>query len=507
MTRLVALCLVSTLLWASTATSQVRRFAVVVGNDVGDDDEAPLQYAERDARRVADVLAKRAGVAAEDLTLLLGPTADRVTAALSGVAERIRIADEALLYVYYSGHAGPGSLHLSGTRLPLSALTTGAADAGAKVAIVIVDACRSGTLVQLKGGVVDEPFEIRAEDRLESSGLAIIASSAATEDAQESKRLRGGIFTHHLITGLIGAADATADRRVTLNELYRYVYAQTIRTTTATKFVQHPAYKFALEGRQDVVVTTLEDDEAGRLALERAGSYVILRDDAVVAELEARADTAVLLTPGDYLVRRRQAGRVDEAAVTVSRGATTTVGRRAMRRLTSGQIARRGQGDAGWGVGLGSELSGPVLGTDLTAFGLLSGRVELPVVTLQLRARYGRASVSPDAAVTAQETLGADLAAVRLFDVHHRLGLGPGVRLGIDWIRQRVRDRPDRDQAVGRVAGLLRVEAVLLPALVLTLDGGADLMIVEQQADPAAASEIRAEVTPFGSLGLTVLFD
>jgi len=102
-----------------------------------------------------------------------------------------------VLFVYFSGHADVSSLHLGDSRLSFQRLKELAAGVGADVNVLVVDACRSGGLTRVKGATPAEPFEIKAEDRLDSLGLAIITSSAAGEDAQESERLSGGIFTHH----------------------------------------------------------------------------------------------------------------------------------------------------------------------------------------------------------------------------------------------------------------------------------------------------------------------
>ncbi|MEZ4468640.1 MAG: caspase family protein, partial [bacterium] len=240
------------LLWAGAAFGEAR-FAVVIGANRGEADEVVLRFAERDAARFADVLTGFAGVPEEHLTLLKGRDAGRVQAAFAPLAGRIAAAGaaghETVLFVYYSGHADAQALHLGGSRLPLAGLKGLVDAAGATVAVLVVDACRSGALTRVKGAAPAEPFEIHAEDRLASEGTAIIASSAAGEDAQESDQLEGGVFSHHLIAGLLGAADATGDRVVSLSEAYRYAYAETLRTTSRARFVQHPTYDFRLRGR------------------------------------------------------------------------------------------------------------------------------------------------------------------------------------------------------------------------------------------------------------------
>ena len=51
-------------------------------------------------------------------------------------------------------------------------------------------------------------------------GDVYITSTGPNEPAQEWEALGGGLFTHHLLSGLRGAADRDTDGRVTLFEAY-----------------------------------------------------------------------------------------------------------------------------------------------------------------------------------------------------------------------------------------------------------------------------------------------
>jgi hypothetical protein len=53
------------------------------------------------------------------------------------------------------------------------------------------------------------------------------------------------VFTHYLLQGLKGAADANGDKVVTINEAYSYVYE---RTKAETEGAQHPQFEGAVEG-------------------------------------------------------------------------------------------------------------------------------------------------------------------------------------------------------------------------------------------------------------------
>ena len=103
----------------AAALAQVERYAVVVGNDVGEPPDVPLRYAEMDAARMVSVLQEVGGVRPENTVLLQGKDADTVRRALIAVNERVRTAGRpTVLLVYYSGHADAGALHLGGSSSP-----------------------------------------------------------------------------------------------------------------------------------------------------------------------------------------------------------------------------------------------------------------------------------------------------------------------------------------------------------------------------------------------------
>ncbi len=319
------------LLLACPASAATVRYALVVGADRGDDQDGPLEYAERDASRVADVLTRMGGVSPENLVLLRAPDAAEVRRVLATLDRRIA-AEKArdpssvgLLLTYYSGHADSYALHLGSSELPFKELRTAIATSAAEVAVLVVDACRSGGLTRVKGATRAKPFEMSVDDQLQSSGFAIITSSAAGEDAQESSRLRGGIFTHHLLNGLHGAADVSADQRVTLSEAFRYAATQTLRTTSRLRYIQHPTYQFRIRGKQELVLTWLRAAAGwARLRLRTSGHYMVIErnaDGVVLSDLDAEDRTELLLPEGRYLVRRRGSDAVHEANVDLDGGA------------------------------------------------------------------------------------------------------------------------------------------------------------------------------------------
>jgi len=78
----------------------------------------------------------------------------------------------------------------------------------------------------------------------------VLTSSAADELALESREIRGSFFTHHLVSGLRGTADASGDGRITLSEAYQYAFDHTLTATASTGIRQHPGYEYPQQSRR-----------------------------------------------------------------------------------------------------------------------------------------------------------------------------------------------------------------------------------------------------------------
>ncbi len=304
---LAALLLLST----AAAGEKERRWAFVIGENRGLAAEEPLRFAEDDARRVLEVFEEVGGVGASQAVSVLGADAAKVRTAIFQFGARL--ANEAgpadRLVVYASAHGSDGTLHLNGTELPLRELVDFVQKAPVGVGVLVIDSCRSGALTRLKGLKPEEGPAVRVE-AAELEGRVLITASGADEYAQESDSLGSSYFTHHLVTGLRGAADSSRDGRVTLEEAYAWAFARTLESTFASSGgLQRPAFKVDLRGRGELVLTepggaqgklTLGVQAPGRWLVVHAGS------GAVLAEVEKGDGPATLaLAPGSYRVRLR----------------------------------------------------------------------------------------------------------------------------------------------------------------------------------------------------------
>jgi uncharacterized caspase-like protein len=341
-----------------------RRFALVVGEPDGGGGTVRLRYAERDARRIHAILTQVGGVPAENARLLLDASAGAVRRALAELSAATGAAkaagDRTLLVVYYSGHARDGALRLGNGRLPLDELRAELEKAPADVRIGLLDSCRSGAIVRTKGVRPAPTFDVATGPGEGPSGLVLIASSASDEDSQESDAVGASWFTHHLASGLLGSADTSGDRRVTLAEAYAYAYARTVGSTASSSAgVQHPVFLYDLGGAGDVVLTDLTPLSGGLLFPAAAeGLYVVLdRSGRAVAEVAKSpgVERRIALSPGKYTVKKRLA---DEsgllvASVGVGDGALPVEDAR-MDRVALDRDPQKGYGGARWAVVAGA---------------------------------------------------------------------------------------------------------------------------------------------------------
>ena len=327
--------------------------AVVVGADRGLDGEVPLRWAEREARAFHTLLLELGRVRPSDARLLTGRSADELRDVFSLLGRRIAdlraAGGEVQLLFYYSGHASATALHLDGERLPLRELRASLAGTEAHAVVAFVDACKSGALVRRKGLEVLPPFELRADGLTKTRGRVLVTSSAAAEVSVEADELEGSVFSHYLLSGLRGDADADGDGRVELREAYAHAYHGTVRRTAESPLgTQHPSYDFDMSGSGDVVLTWLDQAEA-RLTVGpgMAGSYLIVAKYSrrVVAELTVGPDEekTLALPAQSYIVKKRAEGGYLTGEVNLLWGGTHTLAASDLVFVAYADVARKGE--------------------------------------------------------------------------------------------------------------------------------------------------------------------
>jgi hypothetical protein len=394
----LVLALMTALVAQAAGADQPRRMALLVGNNVGSGTRPPLRYAEQDANRLGRLLIELGGFQADDVQVVTAGTLTKVLLAVVDLRARVAAARaqgrHTVVLFYFSGHSDGEMLEIGREGWRFSDLRQGLSGLGAEVRVAIIDSCRSGTLLARKGGIPGPPFDIRFLDDLATSGEAVLTSSAADEAALESRELRGSIFSHHLISGLRGAADTSGDGRVTLNEAYRHAFVNTLLATSATlNGPQHPGYDYSISGRGELVLTEVAAPGA-LLHLPSSFERILVTDGerrTLMAELTSTSANRIALPPGHYFIQARRQGQAFQARVSLSRGE--------IRSLAEPELAARPEADVGakGGALLGDDAVGGRGGAHLAAtvgLGVLQAAAEtlpaVPSVRMALRGGMGR---------------------------------------------------------------------------------------------------------------------
>ncbi|MFO0595067.1 MAG: hypothetical protein U0228_07180 [Myxococcaceae bacterium] len=306
------------------------RLLLAFGSDLGDPDEAPLSHAEEDAQRLRDLFTELGSVESSRALVLRRAAADKVRerfAELQGRVAELKAAGKRVeLVVFASAHGKGGALHLAGTRLELDELRELARRCGADLTITIVDACEAG-LSRAKGSQKGPAYQLTVTPP-SVKGEVFIASSGASEAAQEWEALSGSLFTHHLISGLRGDADGDGDGTVTLMESYAYAEHRTVANSLDRG--QHPEFAVKLEGASDVVLTRLDQGRAKVVLDENLeGRFVLVsqpRPDVVTEVSKVRGKPLTLAVPaGRYVLRQARGFSVAMQDVELPYGGTSRV--------------------------------------------------------------------------------------------------------------------------------------------------------------------------------------
>lgn len=513
-TLALALALFASAAWALPPDTWV----VVIGNNEGMGTDVTLLYAEADATAVADALKVNARVPGSRVQSLLGENAESVRRALidlnAVIRARAATGQPSALVVFYSGHADATSLHLGTTQLQLDELKDLVQGSAAGVRVLIVDACRSGALTRVKGVAPAPSFSIEFKDSVATEGTAIITSSASGESSQESDRLLGSFFTHHLVNALRGAADNDGDGKVTLTEAYAYTYAQTLRSSGDTIALQHPTYAYDVKGRGDLVLSQPAEAQGkvGRLVLNGDALHLVTRErreGTVVAEVVPQGTRRELALPAQkYFVQERRPAEFREYEVTLEAGTVVELSKLPSRVVRYDRLVRQRGGTsamAGHFLALGGIRGPVVVGASVGPQLNLGAGLDFPFASVGLRVRgYTDSGNSLDAQLPRRDwELGAGVIASRSFDFSW-VSLSLGALIEYVFHRQDFsgeRAVPPRTASGGSFALVLGAEIPLPAGFGVRLEGGPVGALFPVEVN--GTTQLRTAVSGFVSGGLT----
>ena len=258
---IIALLSIGVELRAATVT-----YAIVIGNNAPPAEQAsenlkPLRYADDDAVRFFELFQKL-GANAKLLSVLDEPTQRRYpnivnTAQEPSHANLLRIVEEfsermqadlsrgdkPVFYFTYSGH---GARAKDSGRVFLALIDKGLrqrtlyrhvlAKLPAVFSHVLIDACNAASVVGFRGEMFGKELdgqtvaltakEMRLSKRLERHPtVGVIIATTTGQQAHEWSEYESGVFTHEVLSALLGAGDVNGDRKIEYSELHAFIAA------------------------------------------------------------------------------------------------------------------------------------------------------------------------------------------------------------------------------------------------------------------------------------------
>jgi uncharacterized caspase-like protein len=191
----------------------------------------PLKFTDDDAYRMLNFWKSPGGGSLDDehAQALVDEAATKENIVKTLNEMFLKAGPNDLVIFYFSGHGLTGAflpVDYDGVRNKLlhSEVQKIFAKCPAKFKLCIADACHSGSLLAQRADrdkeMIDTYYKALSEA---SGGTALLMSSKADEDSLESTPLRQGVFSHFLLRGIKGEADANGDKIVTIQELFNYV--------------------------------------------------------------------------------------------------------------------------------------------------------------------------------------------------------------------------------------------------------------------------------------------
>lgn len=169
----------------------------------------------------------------KNITILTSKYANRdnILEKLRAISNRAQKGDKIILY--FSGHGYPGGIATYDKLLEYQTINDILANSAASAKICMVDACHAGSV----SGVKDSSKNYKAPT---TGNIIYMMSCRADETSGENGVIGHGLFTQGLLKGLRGKADANNDKKITVRELFNYVYNDVQHTMTKFEGSQHP---------------------------------------------------------------------------------------------------------------------------------------------------------------------------------------------------------------------------------------------------------------------------
>lgn len=235
------------------------RWAVILGISDYREDRLDLQYADRDAEALRNLLVEQGGFRSDHVQLLTNAQATQREVRTALFTFLASAKPEDMVLIFLAGHGvqdakNPDNFfflvhdskldNLGGTAIPMWDLgSLMDFTIRAQSIVVFADTCHSGAVLERGNAALGATlnfFNRYLEVLARRKGRLVLTASQSHEFSLEKPELQHGVFTQSLLLGLGGSADDNPeDGVVTAGELIDYVRAS---VPTETHGEQHPSF-------------------------------------------------------------------------------------------------------------------------------------------------------------------------------------------------------------------------------------------------------------------------
>lgn len=232
--------------------SAQKTYAIIIGISNYEGTANDLQQSSKDAKNIAAIY-KNKGATVFTMTSRYA-TKEKILATIRKIAIVAKPSDH--IVFSFSGHGIPGEIctYTSGNQdqLSYSELLEELKKCKAKDITCFIDACFSGSISNaVKAKVTTDSNVLKSMVKTDNR-LVLFLSSRNDEYSMENSYVGAGYFTRAFLKGIRGKSDTNADKKITVMELFQYIYKD-VRLHSQDK--QHPQLIAATSQYDNVLMT------------------------------------------------------------------------------------------------------------------------------------------------------------------------------------------------------------------------------------------------------------
>lgn len=232
--------------------SAQKTYAVITGVSNYEGTANDLQQSSKDAKNIAAVYKNREAIV---FTLTSSyATKDNIIETIRKIASVAKTTDHVVFS--YSGHGSPNTMctYTNGNQemMTYPELFDELQKCNAQDITCFIDACFSGSASQAakQDGMTNKNYLktlVRNDNR-----LVLFLSSRDNEFSMENPAVGAGFFTRALLKGIRGKSDENDDKKITVLELFKYIYKD---VKLHSNDQQHPQLVAAPSQQENVLMT------------------------------------------------------------------------------------------------------------------------------------------------------------------------------------------------------------------------------------------------------------